>query len=51
VAVVASLEEALADPHFAARGLFDWKVALDGRTIPALPVPVDRRFRAAPQAE
>jgi crotonobetainyl-CoA:carnitine CoA-transferase CaiB-like acyl-CoA transferase len=49
VAVVASLEEALSDPHFAARGLLDWKVALGGgATMPALPVPVDRRFRGPP---
>jgi crotonobetainyl-CoA:carnitine CoA-transferase CaiB-like acyl-CoA transferase len=51
VAVVASLEDALADPHFTARGLLDWKTPLGETTIPALPVPVDRRFRADPEAE
>ena len=49
--VVARLEETLSDAHFAARGLFDWKVPLGAARIPALPVPVDRRFRADPKAE
>jgi crotonobetainyl-CoA:carnitine CoA-transferase CaiB-like acyl-CoA transferase len=45
VALVASLEEALADPHFMERELFAWKVRLGARTIPALPVPIERGFR------
>jgi alpha-methylacyl-CoA racemase len=44
--VMASLEEALADPHFAARGVFARRLAAGGRTIPALPVPVAGAFRA-----
>jgi crotonobetainyl-CoA:carnitine CoA-transferase CaiB-like acyl-CoA transferase len=47
--IVASLEEALADPHFVARGLFAHSVAgAMGRTMPALPVPIAAAFRAAP---
>ena len=46
VTVVASLEEALRDPHFAGRGLFDHKVSgPSGLTMPALPVPIDPGFR------
>ncbi|MBI4083764.1 MAG: CoA transferase [Candidatus Lambdaproteobacteria bacterium] len=48
--VVATLEEALAAPHFRARGLFDWSLAASDRRVPALPVPLARRFRAAPGA-
>lgn len=44
-AIVASVEEALADPHFRARGLFAQQLAAGGRTIAALPVPVDSAFR------
>jgi crotonobetainyl-CoA:carnitine CoA-transferase CaiB-like acyl-CoA transferase len=44
-AVVASVEEALADTHFRARRLFAQQVAAAGRTISALPVPVDPAFR------
>ena len=46
--IAATLEEAMRDPHFAARGLFDWGLAsADGR-IAAMPVPVAPEFRAAP---
>jgi crotonobetainyl-CoA:carnitine CoA-transferase CaiB-like acyl-CoA transferase len=49
VTVMASLEEALRDPHFVARGLFAHKVAgPTGATMPALPVPVDPAFRGDP---
>jgi len=44
-AIVASVEEALADAHFRARGLFAQQLAAEGRTITALPVPVDPAFR------
>ena len=44
-AVVASVEEALADAHFRARGLFAQQLAADGNAITALPVPVDPAFR------
>jgi crotonobetainyl-CoA:carnitine CoA-transferase CaiB-like acyl-CoA transferase len=47
--IVASLEEALADPHFVARGLFAHTVAGEtGRTMPALPLPVAAVFRQPP---
>jgi crotonobetainyl-CoA:carnitine CoA-transferase CaiB-like acyl-CoA transferase len=41
--IVATLEEALADPHFQARGLFE-----QGGNLPALPVPIDAAFRTPP---
>ncbi len=44
-AVVATIEEALADPHFIARGLFSRRLGGPGRTLPALPVPIDPSFR------
>ena len=44
--VVKTVRDALDDPHFRARGLFDAKVANDaGAEIVALPVPVVRAFR------
>jgi crotonobetainyl-CoA:carnitine CoA-transferase CaiB-like acyl-CoA transferase len=45
-AIVATVEEALADPHFAARGLFARKLTAAGRSIPALPVPIDPQLRS-----
>lgn len=44
--IVATMQEAVRDPHFAARGVFARTLTTDGRSIPALPVPVDDRFRA-----
>ncbi len=39
--IVRTVEEALADPHFRARGLLDAElVNEEGRTMPALPVPI-----------
>jgi alpha-methylacyl-CoA racemase len=50
VTIVANLEQAVVDPHFAGRGLFAHKVVTaKGTVIPALPVPIDRRFREAPR--
>lgn len=47
VALVATLEEAVAHPHFRARGLFERRVRnADGAEIAALPLPVDARFRS-----
>lgn len=47
--VVANIAEALSDPHFRARGLFDHVLAGDGgRLLPALPVPVAPGFRGPP---
>ncbi|NWG24595.1 MAG: CoA transferase [Pseudorhodoplanes sp.] len=44
--IVQSLEEAMHDPHFKARGLFGWSIAgSGGASIPALPVPIDPTFR------
>ena len=45
--VVATVEEALADPHLRARGLLDRRLAGGGREITALPVPIDAVFRGA----
>jgi crotonobetainyl-CoA:carnitine CoA-transferase CaiB-like acyl-CoA transferase len=49
VTIMASLEEALADPHFVERGLFAHKVAsASGKTIPAVPVPIAAALRETP---
>jgi crotonobetainyl-CoA:carnitine CoA-transferase CaiB-like acyl-CoA transferase len=48
--VVVTIRDALNDPHFRARGLFDHVlINEDGRTLPALPVPIDSAFRAPPE--
>lgn len=44
--IVSSLEEAVADPQFAGRGLFDRRLTADGRSIPALPTPLAPSLRA-----
>jgi crotonobetainyl-CoA:carnitine CoA-transferase CaiB-like acyl-CoA transferase len=50
--IVASLEEALRDPHFITRGLFAHAVAgASGKTMPALPLPLAPEFRAPPDAK
>jgi crotonobetainyl-CoA:carnitine CoA-transferase CaiB-like acyl-CoA transferase len=49
-AIAATLDEAMGDPHFSARGLFAWKVAGEGGSIAAVPVPVAPEFRAPPGA-
>jgi alpha-methylacyl-CoA racemase len=50
VTIMATLEEALSDPHFVQRGLFAHTVAgPSGATMPALPVPIAPAFRDAPQ--
>ncbi|MCG6121792.1 MAG: CoA transferase [Microvirga sp.] len=47
--IVATLEEALADAHFRERGVFAHTLAgEDGRSMPALPLPLDPQFRAPP---
>jgi crotonobetainyl-CoA:carnitine CoA-transferase CaiB-like acyl-CoA transferase len=43
--VMQTLEEAVHDLHFRARGLFDREVALPGHVLPALPVPVASTLR------
>ena len=45
-AIAASVQHAATDPAFAARGLFDHKLANDGRTITAIPVPIAGEFRS-----
>jgi alpha-methylacyl-CoA racemase len=47
-AVVATLEEAVADPQIAARKVLAHRLALAGCEMPALPVPVVPSFRATP---
>lgn len=47
VTIVTPLEEAIRDPHFVERGLFAHTIKnASGKTIPALPVPIDPQFRA-----
>ncbi len=47
--IVQTVQQAMADPQFAARGLFDHKVInAEGESIAAIPVPVDPAFRARP---
>src|SRR5712671_3328182 len=52
VTIMASLEEALHDPHFVERGLFAHQVAgASGATMPALPVPIASTLRDNPCAK
>jgi alpha-methylacyl-CoA racemase len=52
VTIVASLEEAVRDPHFVERGLFaDQLLGPHGGKMPALPVPIARKFREAAGAK
>lgn len=47
VSEIVNLEQAVQDPHFKARGLFDREVVnSNGRPMPALPVPVCSSFRS-----
>lgn len=47
--IVRDVGDAVADPAFAARGVFDHRLdGGDGRTIAALPLPLDRGLRGAP---
>lgn len=48
-AIVTSLEEAVHDEHFIARGVFTREVAAGDKTIAALPVPVADEFRDVTQ--
>jgi crotonobetainyl-CoA:carnitine CoA-transferase CaiB-like acyl-CoA transferase len=43
--IVASMEEAMNDPHFNARGLFARSVTNDGKSAPALPLPLAEIYR------
>ena len=46
--VLTPLAEAMRDPHFIARGLFDHSVGDEDGYLPATVVPIDRQFRDAP---
>lgn len=46
--IAATVDEAVRDPHFAARGLFAWTLAAGDATMPALPIPVAEQFRRPP---
>lgn len=45
--VMATVQEALDDPHFKSRGVFNRKLSAGGKSIVALPVPVAEAFRSA----
>jgi crotonobetainyl-CoA:carnitine CoA-transferase CaiB-like acyl-CoA transferase len=49
--IVASLEEALQDPHFVKRGLFAHSISGKAGSIPALPVPIAPQFRKDPSSQ
>ncbi len=52
VTIVAPLEEAMRDPHFIERGVFAHEIeTASGRTMPALPLPIDAQFRRPPGAK
>lgn len=46
--VLTPLAEAMSDPHFKERGLFDHAVGDEDGYLPAAVVPIDPQFRAAP---
>jgi crotonobetainyl-CoA:carnitine CoA-transferase CaiB-like acyl-CoA transferase len=48
--IMASIEDAMCDPHFIARGVFAARLAADGKQMTALPVPVAPQFRAQPDS-
>lgn len=50
--IVVSLEQAMRDPHFVERGLFDHTVeSASGKTFPAVPLPIAPQFRNKPGAK
>jgi crotonobetainyl-CoA:carnitine CoA-transferase CaiB-like acyl-CoA transferase len=52
VTIVRSLKDAASDPHFVSRGLFRRKISgANGQTIPALPIPIDSKFRDSPDSD
>ncbi len=44
--VVKTPAEAATDPHFIARGVFERKLDISGRDVPALPLPIAPEFRS-----
>jgi crotonobetainyl-CoA:carnitine CoA-transferase CaiB-like acyl-CoA transferase len=52
VTIMASLEEAMHDPHFVERGLFAHTIAgASGKIVPALPMPIAETLREKPGAK
>jgi crotonobetainyl-CoA:carnitine CoA-transferase CaiB-like acyl-CoA transferase len=49
-AIVASVQEAFADPHFRARGIFAHQLLTDAGALTAVPVPIAEAFRDAAPA-
>ena len=49
--VVADLEEALANPQFRNRGLFDHKARFDGGEVPAVVTPLASQIRGEPSTQ
>jgi crotonobetainyl-CoA:carnitine CoA-transferase CaiB-like acyl-CoA transferase len=49
-AIAVSLEDALRDPHFVIRGVFTHELVAGGKSIAALPVPIDAHFRGETRA-
>lgn len=45
--IMKSLEEAVKDPHFVGRGLFERKLVVDGTSVPATPTPIAPAFRSS----
>ncbi|PCH66982.1 MAG: CoA transferase [Rhodobacteraceae bacterium] len=48
--IVLSPTVAARDPHFTARGLFDWQTSVGNQTMPALPLPIATAFRIPPHS-
>jgi crotonobetainyl-CoA:carnitine CoA-transferase CaiB-like acyl-CoA transferase len=52
VTVLRTLDDALRDPHFSSRGLFERKLrGVEGGAMPALPLPIAPHFRDAPDRD
>jgi alpha-methylacyl-CoA racemase len=49
-AIAARVEDALANPHFLARGVFERELSARGKCITALPVPIVDEFRGTERA-
>ena len=50
--IVVPLEQAMRDPHFVERGLFDHQIETgSGKSLPALPLPIAPEFRDEPGAK
>lgn len=49
--IVATLDEAVVDPHFSQRRVFSRALSVDGVEIPALPTPISQAFQAGREVE